>query len=149
MKEHNHTIALAEHVLFLRSHRNISDEDISAAQMMESTGIKTSQIMKLFVKQSGGYGSCGFTVKDLYNRLDLERKTEIIYRDAKSAIRYLSAKQDSGPRYFFKYDVESEMKLRRLLWCDSQSCQDYEYLGDALILTLGIDQTSIGNHLLY
>ena len=132
VKEHSHPLASQGHVQFLRAHRKVTEADVAQARTMQGVGIKTSQIMKLFVLQSGGYNNVRFTPKDLYNRLDAERREETKDGDAYSAIAYLSAKKDMDPMFFFKYDVDKTNKLQRLLWADSVSRVDFEQFGDVL-----------------
>ncbi|KAI5666336.1 hypothetical protein M9H77_16189 [Catharanthus roseus] len=86
----------------------MSDGDIAQARTMQGLGIKTGQIMKIFVLHARGYENVSFTSKDLYNKLDMARKEEIVDGDVQSTIGYLVASQDSDPLFLFKYNMDAE-----------------------------------------
>lgn len=54
VKDHSCPMTDKEHVLFLRSHRNIADRDVAQAKSLHGIGVRITQIMKLFMLQSGG-----------------------------------------------------------------------------------------------
>ncbi|KAL3537941.1 hypothetical protein ACH5RR_001307 [Cinchona calisaya] len=56
-------------------------------------GAKTAQITKHFVFKSGGYENIGFVAKDLYNKIDTEKKKLIAIGDAECAT-YTGSKTD-------------------------------------------------------
>ena len=47
--------------------------------------------MDYFVNTSGGYENVGFTIKDLYNFLNLKSRNLKVESDVDSALAYLSA----------------------------------------------------------
>lgn len=65
--------------------------------------------------------------------MDVERRKEIIDGDAKSAILYLSAKQDIFSLLYFKYDVDENNKLRHLFCADLEGHVDCELYRDVLM----------------
>lgn len=89
--------------------------------------------MKLFVIQSGGYENVPFMSRDLYHWVEVARKKEITFSEAKSAIAYLAAKEDIDKGFFNKYEIDESNKLRSLFWSDSQCQADYENFGNVLI----------------
>ena len=103
------------------------------AHILHRVSIKTSQIMKLFVLQCGGYQNVPFTMKDLYNRINAGRMEEIANRDADDAIAYLFVKKDVDPEVYFNFTVTYDGRLGRLFWSDSRSREDYKYYGDVIV----------------
>lgn len=77
----------------------MTDTDVAQTRTLQCLWIKISQIMKMFVLQSGCYENVQCTSKDLYNKLDAARRKEIMAEDAESAIAYLSAKNDADPLF--------------------------------------------------
>lgn len=88
MKEHNYPLSFSEEAQFLQSLKNMRNADTAHVGTMQGIGIRTSQIMKLFVLQSGGYKNVRFTSKNLYNRMDATRRQEIINRDANVVLHF-------------------------------------------------------------
>lgn len=70
------------------------------ASSMKIVGVKTSQIIDLFVNQSGGQENVLFTTKNLYNSLNAQRRSMIIDTDSKSAFAYLNAKAYMDSDFF-------------------------------------------------
>ena len=69
---------------------------------MRKVRVKTSQIMDFMVHQAGGYGSEGFTLKDLQTAefwvtYLVERRVETKDVDAEGVLGYLSCKAKSHP----------------------------------------------------
>uniref|UniRef100_A0A2N9GAZ5 SWIM-type domain-containing protein n=1 Tax=Fagus sylvatica TaxID=28930 RepID=A0A2N9GAZ5_FAGSY len=83
--DHNHELASVSDVQFLRSHRKVGESDKAQVQALRSVGVKTSQIMDHLVHQSGGYENVGFTRKDLYNSIDMDRMSKISHGDAEDS----------------------------------------------------------------
>lgn len=111
----------------------MTDTEVAHARAIQGIGIRTSQVMDMFVLQSGGYENVSFSKKELYNKLDAARKQETVDGDAECAIAYLSAKKDCDLLFFYKYVLDDENKLVRLFWTDSQSRVDCEHFGDVLV----------------
>ncbi|XP_058185799.1 protein FAR1-RELATED SEQUENCE 5-like [Rhododendron vialii] len=120
-------------VPFLLSHRHVSDAVRAQTKAMHNVSVKTGQIMDLKVNESGGYGDVGFTLKDLQNKIEVERQVELKDGDAEDALGYLSARADADPLFFFKYTVDEDNRLGKLFWVDSKSRMDHAAFGDVLI----------------
>ncbi|TXG72739.1 hypothetical protein EZV62_001318 [Acer yangbiense] len=90
--EHTHNLSPPNHTQFLRSHRSVKDSEIEQLQSWGTVGVKTAQVMDHLVDQSGSYSNVGHTKKDLQNRLDSVRRSEIQTSDADSVKSYLTAK---------------------------------------------------------
>ncbi|KAF7139374.1 hypothetical protein RHSIM_Rhsim07G0167200 [Rhododendron simsii] len=80
-----------------------------------------------------GVWDVGFILKDLQNKIEAERKVELKDEDAEGALGYLSAKADANLLFFFKYIVDEDNRLGKLLWADSKSQMDNAAFGDVLI----------------
>ncbi|XP_058187790.1 protein FAR1-RELATED SEQUENCE 5-like isoform X1 [Rhododendron vialii] len=131
--EHNHPFIEKRCVPFLLPHRCVSDAVKAQTKAMHNVGVKTGQIMDMKVNESGGYGDVGFTLKDLQNKIEVERRVELKDGDAEGALGYLSARANADPLFFFKYTVDEDNRLGKLFWADSKSRMDYAAFGDVLI----------------
>ena len=101
--EHTHQLSPPQHSQFLRSHRTVHDSEIAQLQSWRSVGVRTSQVMDHLVDQSGSYSNVGHTKKDLQNRFEQVRRSEVQTSDADSVISYLTAKSAMDPEFFFDY----------------------------------------------
>ncbi|CAL2256048.1 unnamed protein product [Prunus armeniaca] len=100
VKEHSHRLANSREVPFLHSHRCVTESDIAQSISMRKASIKTSQTYDYMVNQAGGYMKVGFTSKDLYNRMELERRQVVLDGDAQAAISYMNAKAIRSRNFF-------------------------------------------------
>ncbi|KAK0591076.1 hypothetical protein LWI29_035333 [Acer saccharum] len=131
VKEHTHNLSPPNHIQ-LRSHRNVKDSEIAQLQSWRTVGVKTAQVMDHIVEQSGSYANVGHTKKDLQNRLDAVRKSEIQTSDSDSVISYFTAKSVTDPDFFFDYTLDEDNRFGNLFWADSTSRSDYAFFGDVL-----------------
>nr|XP_027075833.1 protein FAR1-RELATED SEQUENCE 5-like [Coffea arabica] len=81
---------------------------------------------------TGGYSNVGFCIKDLYNRMDEERRKDIFNGYVEGALGFLATKKDVDDMFFYKYHVDNEGRLARLVWADSKSQVDFSTFGDVL-----------------
>ncbi|RVX06762.1 Protein FAR1-related sequence 5 [Vitis vinifera] len=132
MVDHNHPLVEQKNVQFLRSHRVIKNADKAQLNAMRGVGIGTSQIMDYMVQQSGGYNNVGFTKKDLYNHVDVDRRVHLRDGDAEGALAYLCGKSEMDPSFYYKYNVDERQPSSNLFWADSTSKLDYSCFGDVL-----------------
>ncbi|XP_034201437.1 protein FAR1-RELATED SEQUENCE 5-like [Prunus dulcis] len=134
VKEHSHRLANSHEVPFLRSHRCVTESNIAQSMSMRKASIKTNRTYDYMVDQAGGYKKVGFTSKDLYNRMDFERRQVVLDGDAQAAISYMNGKAIADPKFFCMFSVDEENRLANLFWRDSQSLHDYCCFGDVVIL---------------
>lgn len=132
--EHNHQLVISEHARFLRSHRNVRDHDLAQVTALRKASVKTSQAYEYLVHQAGGYKYVGFTLKDLYNSLDSERREITLDGDAQAAISFMNLKASHDPEFYCFFNADQEGRLANIFWRDSQSLIDYNSFGDVLIL---------------
>ncbi|KAL3533135.1 hypothetical protein ACH5RR_006656 [Cinchona calisaya] len=74
-------------VPFLRSHRKVTDADLAQAMSIRYQNIATYEA---FCDKVWRYDKVGFITKDLYNKIDRERKNLLSAGDAEGAIAYLA-----------------------------------------------------------
>ncbi|XP_028082073.1 uncharacterized protein LOC114283461 [Camellia sinensis] len=113
--ETTHPLAAPHCVPFLWSHRFVTSVNQVQVKAMRNMGMKTSQIMDFMVYQSGGYEKVGFIHRDLHNQFQAECKVQLTEGDAEGALGYLSAKLDADPLFFFKYNVDKDNRLDKIL----------------------------------
>lgn len=128
--EHNHSFVEQEFISFLSGHRGMDDDDILLMNSFRKSGIRTSQIFGSFASQSGGFQHVTFSVQDMYNEVDKERRNK--GNDSRAALSYLRSLKSGDPTLFWKHTVDKEGRLEHLFWCDGRSQIDYKLFGDVL-----------------
>ncbi|KAL6133786.1 hypothetical protein ACLB2K_066020 [Fragaria x ananassa] len=88
--KHSHELAQPNEVHFLRSNRNIEDRDVAQVQWLCGAQVHTSRAFEKLVEQVGGRDVVGFTVKDLYNKMDKLRKKSHTDGDAQAAMTWMN-----------------------------------------------------------
>ncbi|KAL6222776.1 hypothetical protein ACLB2K_006167 [Fragaria x ananassa] len=84
--QHSHELTQPNEVHFLWSNRNIEDIDVAQVQWLCGAQVHTSRAFEKLVKQAGGREVVGFTIKDLYNKMDKLRKKSHTDEDAQAAM---------------------------------------------------------------
>jgi hypothetical protein len=128
--EHNHEFVNDDFVGFLPGHRGMDDDDILQMNCLRKSGIRTSQIFGSFASRNGGYQNITFSVQDMYNEVDKERRSK--GTDSRSALAYLRSLKSRDPTMYWKHTVDKEGRLEHLFWCDGKSQLDYSIFGDVL-----------------
>ncbi|KAL6144385.1 hypothetical protein ACLB2K_055078 [Fragaria x ananassa] len=132
--EHNHGLACISERHFLRSHRHVSVQDIAEVLALQEAQVSTSVAYDYLVNQAGGQEFVGFMLKDLYNKMDANRKLNTEVGDAQAAMNWLKIKGKEDPQFFCRYTKDADGRLANLFWRDHGSLMDYEAYGDVLII---------------
>ncbi|KAK9943739.1 hypothetical protein M0R45_009339 [Rubus argutus] len=91
---------------------------------MKGVSVKTSMAYEFLVHQTGGYPFVGFTLKDLYNKLD---------GDAQSSVAWMNIKALRDPHFYCIFSVDENGRFANIFWRDGQSLTDYNNFDDILI----------------
>ncbi|KAL6194292.1 hypothetical protein ACLB2K_035376 [Fragaria x ananassa] len=68
--QHNYMLATSNQIPFIRTNRHVGEESLALTNTMTRVSIRPCHAYEYMVEQSGGYRGVGFTVKDLYNKID-------------------------------------------------------------------------------
>nr|XP_011465766.1 PREDICTED: protein FAR-RED IMPAIRED RESPONSE 1-like [Fragaria vesca subsp. vesca] len=98
---------------------------------MTRVSIRPCHAYEYMVEQSGGYRRVGFTVKDLYNKIDQQRRTAPFESDSKGALSYMNALAAKDSHFFYRFTADLEDRMVDMFWRDVHSFVDY--YGDVLI----------------
>ncbi|KAL6215105.1 hypothetical protein ACLB2K_014536 [Fragaria x ananassa] len=78
ISQHNHMLATSNQIPFIRTNRHVGKESLALTNTMTRVSIRPCHAYEYMVEQSRGYRRVGFTVKDLYNKIDQQRKDRLI-----------------------------------------------------------------------
>ncbi|XP_040364040.1 protein FAR1-RELATED SEQUENCE 5-like [Rosa chinensis] len=131
--EHNHALTRPEHRHFLRSQRHVSDYNLAQVNTLRKVSVRTCRAYEFLVHQAGGYEFVGFQPRDLYNKMQGERREIMMDGDAQSSITWMNLKALRDPHFYCIFSVDEEGRLANMFWRDGQSLTDYNAFGDVLI----------------
>ncbi|XP_004309406.1 PREDICTED: protein FAR1-RELATED SEQUENCE 5-like, partial [Fragaria vesca subsp. vesca] len=86
---HSHPLAQAHERCLLTPHRSVQDSHVALATSMQRVSVKPCHTYEYIVNRSGGFQQVGFTIKDLYNKLDSKRREILLDSDAEAALAYM------------------------------------------------------------
>ncbi|XP_052203773.1 protein FAR1-RELATED SEQUENCE 5-like [Diospyros lotus] len=128
VEEHNHGLTTLSRVHLLRSHQKVSATKKALAQQFSEANIPTYQQVPLIEIESGGPSSMGCTKKDIRNHVSLLR-----HHDAETLIEHFTFEREKNPNFFFDYDTDSDNRMLRCFWGDSESRRSYAFFGDVVV----------------
>ncbi|GAU30496.1 hypothetical protein TSUD_18760 [Trifolium subterraneum] len=103
---HTHPFVEQEFIMFLPGHRGMDDDDILQMNHFKKSGIRTPQVSGKFANQVGGYEHVTFSLRDMYNVVDKERRSK--GTDSRAALAYLCSLKSSDPTMYWKHTVDKE-----------------------------------------
>ncbi|XP_004293114.1 PREDICTED: protein FAR-RED IMPAIRED RESPONSE 1-like [Fragaria vesca subsp. vesca] len=106
--EHNHELATGNQIAFVRAHRHVSDAALALTNTMTRVSIRPCHTYEFMVEQAGGYSVVGFTMKDLYNKLDQQRRTSPFESDSEGALSYMRALAAKDPHFICRFTTDLE-----------------------------------------
>ncbi|XP_027346480.1 protein FAR1-RELATED SEQUENCE 5-like [Abrus precatorius] len=103
----------------------MNDGDVKQMRRMRKSGIPTCKIYDSFVSQRGSYDMVGFCKKDMYNKIERDRRGQD--GDVKEAEKFLISLGFKDPKLYCGHKVD---RLLHIFWCDGMSQIDYDIFGD-------------------
>ena len=98
--EHNHELAALSERHLLRSGCRISKPKASVIESMVNAGISTKNVYSYLTKEVGGSENVGFTIRDCYNYMNMQRMFMISVGDAQNLLNYFKSRHAEDPMFF-------------------------------------------------
>ncbi|KAL6213014.1 hypothetical protein ACLB2K_018229 [Fragaria x ananassa] len=130
---HTHPLAQAHERCLLTPHRSVQDSHVALATSMQRVSVKPCHTYEYIVNRSGGFQQVGFTIKDLYNKLDSKRREILLESDAEAALAYMRGKVATDSHFYCKFSIDEDNRLANMFWRDSNCLHDYTSFGDVLV----------------
>ncbi|KAL6176208.1 hypothetical protein ACLB2K_052843 [Fragaria x ananassa] len=106
--EHNHELATGNQIAFVRAHRHVGTESLALTNIMTRVSIRPCHTYEYMVEQAGGYSAVGFTIKDLYNKLDQQRRTSPFESDSEGALSFMRGLAAKDPHFICRFTTDPE-----------------------------------------
>ncbi|XP_031131701.1 protein FAR1-RELATED SEQUENCE 5-like [Ipomoea triloba] len=133
VKEHNHELCPASASYMLRSHRNVSVDQLTYLKDMKRSGVPLSDGIRFLKHQSGGSPFVGFTARDAYNTMLLDSAKHLDGTDSNTLIEIFRKRQLNESGFFFDFEVDDDARLCSFFWRDVQMKSDYLLFGDLVV----------------
>ncbi|XP_031106286.1 protein FAR1-RELATED SEQUENCE 5-like [Ipomoea triloba] len=111
VKEHNHELCPASASYMLRSHRNVSVDQLTYLKDMKRSGVPLSDGIRFLKHQSGGSPFVGFTARDAYNTMLLDSAKHLDGTDSNTLIEIFRKRQLNESGFFFDFEVDDDARL--------------------------------------
>ncbi|XP_004308554.1 PREDICTED: protein FAR1-RELATED SEQUENCE 5-like [Fragaria vesca subsp. vesca] len=131
--EHNHPLTRLVHRQFMRTNRLVKEHDIAQVNALRKVSVGTARPYEFLVHQAGGHEFVGFTIRDLYNRVQEENNKLLLDGDAQCSIMWMNMKAIRDPMFYCLFSADVKGRLANMFWRDGQSYTDYCSYGDVLI----------------
>ncbi|XP_019178034.1 PREDICTED: protein FAR1-RELATED SEQUENCE 5-like [Ipomoea nil] len=133
VKEHNHELCLASSSYMLRSHRKVSENQLTCLKNMKRSGVPLSDGIRFLKCQSGGSLFVGFTPRDAYNMISSDSAKHLDGTDSNSLIEIFRRRQMDESDFYFEFELDEDARLCNFFWRDGQMKADYDLFGDLVV----------------
>ncbi|XP_019174999.1 PREDICTED: protein FAR1-RELATED SEQUENCE 5-like [Ipomoea nil] len=133
VKEHNHELCPASSSYMLRSHRKVSENQLTCLKNMKRSGVPLSDGIRFLKCQSGGSPFVGFTPRDAYNMISLDSAKHLDDTDSNSLIEIFRRRQMDESDFYFEFELDEDARLCNFFWRDGQMKADYDLFGDLVV----------------
>ncbi|XP_031116539.1 protein FAR1-RELATED SEQUENCE 3-like [Ipomoea triloba] len=110
VKEHNHELCPASASYMLRSHRNVSVDQLTYLKDMKRSGVPLSDGIRFLKHQSRGSPFVGFTARDAYNTMLLDSAKHLDGIDSNTLIEIFRKRQLNESGFFFDFEVDNDAR---------------------------------------
>ncbi|KAL4292986.1 hypothetical protein AHAS_Ahas18G0082900 [Arachis hypogaea] len=110
--EHNHDLVVPKLARMLRSHKQMTEPDISQMNHMKEVGISIPNIFGSLASQCGGYENVNFSIKDMHNQVAKQRRQ--LPDDLTSAMAYLETLAARDRNLFYSVEKGREGVFRQI-----------------------------------
>ncbi|KAL6137680.1 hypothetical protein ACLB2K_062969 [Fragaria x ananassa] len=109
-------LATSNQIPFIRTNRHVGEESLALTHTMTRVSIRPCHAYEYMVEQSRGYRRVGFTVKDLYNNIEQQRRTTPFESDSEGALSYMNALATKDLHFFCRFMTDSEDRMVDMFW---------------------------------
>ncbi|XP_050229295.2 protein FAR1-RELATED SEQUENCE 5-like [Mercurialis annua] len=132
--EHNHLFASPTKRYLLKSVRSVSLSKGVVLNSMVNAGIRTINAYSYMAQEGGGAENIGFTKKDCYNYIDIEKNKMIEVGDSQSLVNHFKRKaSEEGEMFYWDVQLDKMGRMTNFYWRDGRSKIDYDSFGDVVV----------------
>ncbi|KAM0854471.1 hypothetical protein ACQ4PT_050414 [Festuca glaucescens] len=130
--DHNHPLLKKWSLTgFLRSHKDIPEEDQDFIKILHSVNMETSRMMQVMATLYESVEGVPYTPKDMANfrsKLRAENK----YTDMQDTMAYFEDLKSRDKDFYYRYKLDDEDHVQYLFWVDSAARKAYKNYNDCI-----------------
>ncbi|XP_042944575.1 protein FAR-RED IMPAIRED RESPONSE 1-like [Carya illinoinensis] len=88
-------------------------------EINDEAGIRLSKNFKAVVVEAGGYENVPFGENECRNYIDKARQLRLGVGGSTALCNYFDDMQKRNPKFYYKIDVDNEMRLKNVFWADA------------------------------
>ena len=101
---------------------------------MVNVGISTKNVYSYLTKEVGESENVGFTERDCFNRVNVQKMTMISVGNAQDLLNHFKSKHTKNPMFFYTVQVDQENHMTIFFfWKDGRSRVNYDCFGDVVV----------------
>lgn len=128
---HNHELSPNTEKKFLRSHKNMTEEEKKMIKTLKECNIPIRNMIAILSFLRGGLAALPYTKKDVSN-VCTAINSETRNADMKQVLSYLRNKEQEDPDFYYKFQLDEENKVKNMFWADGRSIELYAEYGDII-----------------
>jgi hypothetical protein len=129
--DHNHPLDLGNRQQLFSGHKYMSEMEKELIRTLNDNNIPTRKMISILSYLRGGVTALPYKKKDVANfRTKLNRT--ITGSDMKQALDYFREKKAKDPSFFYKFDVDENLRVKNIFWRDADSMKYYAEYGDCV-----------------
>lgn len=130
--EHNHPMLKKWSLTgFLRSHRDIPQEDQDFIKVLHSVNMETSRMMQVMATLYESVEGVPYTPKDMANfRATLRAENK--YTDMQDTIAHFETLKELDKDFYYRFKLDDEDRVENLFWVDGAARRAYKIFNDCI-----------------
>ncbi|XP_041010521.1 protein FAR-RED IMPAIRED RESPONSE 1-like [Juglans microcarpa x Juglans regia] len=101
-------------------------------EINDEAGIRLSKNLKSLVVEARRYENVTFKEEECRNYIDKVRRLRLGVGGGVALCNYFEDMQKRNPEFYYKIDVDNEMRLKNVFWADARSRAVYESFRDVI-----------------
>ena len=130
--DHNHPLVNKWSLTaFMRSHRNIPEEEKEFIRLLHNCNLQTSRQMKILADLHGSLHNVPYKIKDVANyRASLRLEHRLT--DMQDTISYFQKLKSEDSDFFYKIKLDEDDRVENIYWIDGPARRAYKYYSDCI-----------------
>ncbi|KAL6643809.1 hypothetical protein ACP70R_018575 [Stipagrostis hirtigluma subsp. patula] len=127
--DHNHELSPGSRTQLFSGKKYMTDMQKGLIRTLNANNIKTRQMIAILSYLRGNVTVTPFDKKAISNyRTKINR--EVTGNDLMQAQEFFRKKKAEDPTFFYKFDLDDDLKVKNMFWCDGSSVEYYMEYGD-------------------
>ncbi|XP_010229866.1 protein FAR-RED ELONGATED HYPOCOTYL 3-like [Brachypodium distachyon] len=129
--DHNHELSPPDEARFLRSHKQMTEEEKLIIRTFNAVKLPTRKIMSILASYRGGIKAVPYNKKYVSNYRTAIRKVNS-KNDMMQVSDYFRKRQAQDPTFYCAIKLDKNSTVESLFWADGKARQLYEAYGDCI-----------------